>query len=69
MPNASARAQSSERLYHLIAVNDRTKRRECLTAHPDTHANCMTMKGRFSPHKDVRIMVEEHASVASPVRS
>lgn len=47
------------RLYHLIAVNDRTQRRVRLTASPATHQQCMTMKARFNLHRDVRLVVEE----------
>lgn len=49
----------SERLYHLVAVNDRTSYRERVTAEPATHEQCMTMKSRFNLHRDVRLVLEE----------
>lgn len=37
-----------ERLYHLIAVNDKTGRHTQLTAYPTTHEKCMIMKSKQS---------------------
>lgn len=47
------------RLYHLIAVNDRTGVRERQTAFPMRHEECMTMARKFILHRDVRLHVEQ----------
>jgi hypothetical protein len=47
-----------ERLYHLVAINEKGKI-EVLTSYPDSHRHCMTMKSKFTPHKNVRIQVVE----------
>ena len=52
-------AHAAERLYHLIAVNDRTKFRDPQTSYPMAHKECMTMASKFNLHKDVRLIVEE----------
>jgi hypothetical protein len=64
IPHQSAhRPFQTERLYHLVAVNDRTGYREAVTARPDTHAACATMQSRFNLHPDVRLVLEEQPSV------
>lgn len=48
------------RLYHLVAVNDKTGKKQYLTRTPMAHEKCMVMKSKQSdsvPH--VRIQVEE----------
>jgi hypothetical protein len=44
--------------YHLVAINERTKRREVLTSTPCTHDEGCTMLRKFTPHRDVRIQLE-----------
>lgn len=57
--------QTQERLYHLQAVNERSGRVVRLTGYPMNHAQCCTMKGKFTPHKDVRIELTEHRELAA----
>lgn len=47
------------RLYHLEAVNDKTGRRERLTAYPMPHAQACENKSRFSYHPARRIVLVE----------
>ena len=47
------------RLYHIVAINERTGRRERQTSYPMDHQHCMTMKSKMTPHRDVRIQLEE----------
>jgi hypothetical protein len=51
-------AESSDRLYHVVAINERTKKKEYLTKTPVTHQEGVTMMGKFTPHRDVRIQLE-----------
>ncbi len=51
---------SKPRLYHLVAINEKTSKKVYLTRYPMEHAQCMTMKSKQSvgvPY--VRIQVEE----------
>jgi len=48
-----------ERRYHVVAINERTGRKDYLTATPDTHAACCTILSKQTPHKDVRKQLEE----------
>jgi hypothetical protein len=47
------------RLYHLVAINERTGAKTYLTGYADTHEACCTMKSRFSYHPARRIQLEE----------
>lgn len=47
------------RLYHLDAVNNRTGRRERVTAYPMPHAQAVENKSRFSYHPARRIELVE----------
>lgn len=47
------------RWYHVVAINERTGRRERLTSSPLSHHEAVVMKGKFRPHRDVRIQLEE----------
>jgi hypothetical protein len=47
-----------ERLYHLVAINEKTGKIVVLTSYP-SHRHCMTMKSKFTPHRNVRIQVVE----------
>lgn len=50
---------SRERLYHVVAINERTGRKEYLTATPVTHQEGVTiMRKQSGPHRDVRIQLE-----------
>lgn len=52
-----------ERLYHLVAVNNKTDAATVLTSYPMTHAQCCTMKSKFTHHPARRIEMRE----ASPL--
>lgn len=54
-----------ERMYHLQAVNSRTNRTVRLTGYPMTHAQCCTMKSKFSYHKERHIELIEHRDGAA----
>lgn len=47
------------RLYHVVAVNEKTGRRERLTAYPMHHDHACENKSRFSDHPARRIELEE----------
>jgi hypothetical protein len=46
------------RMYHLVAINEKTGEKTYLTARPATHKECCTMKNRFSNHQSRRIQLE-----------
>jgi hypothetical protein len=51
---------SKARLYHLVAINEKTGNKVYLTRYPTSHAQCMTMKSKQSDRVSyVRIQVEE----------
>jgi precorrin-2 methylase len=51
---------SKPRLYHLVAINEKTGKKVYLTRYPMEHAQCMTMKSKQSDRVSyVRIQVEE----------
>ncbi|QMI49907.1 hypothetical protein [Burkholderia sp. MBR-1] len=48
------------RLYHLVAINERTGRKHYLTRYPMPHHDCCVMRRKQAqPAKDVRIQLEE----------
>ena len=48
------------RLYHIVAINERTGRYQRQTSYPMDHQHCMTMKSKMSrPHEDIRIQLVE----------
>lgn len=52
----------TKRLYHVVAINDRTGRREQQTTYPMTHAECCTFKAKQSDgskRHGVRFMLVE----------
>lgn len=49
----------TERLYHLVAINEKTGEKVYLTRYPDTHKACCTMKSKFSYHPARRIQLEQ----------
>jgi len=51
---------SNIRVYHLLAVNDRTGRRDYLTRYPMMLSFIEIMRSKQSePHKDVRFVIEQ----------
>jgi hypothetical protein len=52
-----------ERLYRVVAINDRTRRKEVVASGPLTHREAMTVISKFHPRprgaRGVRFMVEE----------
>jgi len=50
---------SKERLYHVVAINERTGRKTYCTAEPMPHAQACNNAGRFSFHPARRIQLEE----------
>lgn len=48
------------RLYHLVAINERTGRTVRLTGYPMPHAQCMTMKSKQTNRPTIRIALQEH---------
>lgn len=47
------------RLYHLVAINEKTNKKTYLTGYPMTHEECCIMKGKFSYHPLRRIQLEQ----------
>lgn len=48
-----------DRMYNLVAINERTNKKVILTSSPCTHKECCTMKSKFTPRPGVRIQLEE----------
>lgn len=48
-----------QRLYHLVAINERSGAKVRLTAYPMPHADGVRLKGKFTPHPARRIQLEE----------
>lgn len=49
----------TERLYHLVAKNNKTDAKVYLTGYPMTHEECRIMKSKLSYHPARRIEFEE----------
>ena len=47
------------RLFHVVAINERTGRKTYLTTSPLTHDQACTMLGKMTTRKSVRRQVEE----------
>lgn len=47
------------RMYHLVAINNKTEVATVLTVHPVTHSEACTMKNKFSCHPARRIQLRE----------
>lgn len=49
------------RLYHIVAINERTGRKTYLTSYPDTHEHCCTIMSKQSDATKLacRIYLEE----------
>jgi hypothetical protein len=52
------RGATRERMYHLVAINERTGKKTRLTSSPMGHQRAVTNKSKFNPRKDVRIQLE-----------
>lgn len=50
---------SQERLYHVVAVNNRTNKRTRVTGYAMSHAQCCTMKSKFTRHPTRSMELEE----------
>jgi hypothetical protein len=50
-----------QKLYHLVAINNKTEKRHQLTGYPMSHKQCVTMKSKFTPHAHRRIEFVEAA--------
>lgn len=50
---------TKERMYNLVAINERTNEKAILTSKPATHSECCIMKSKFSEHPLRRIQLEE----------
>jgi hypothetical protein len=47
------------RLYHLVAINERTGHKTYLSDAPVTHEQACTWKSKFTPHPARRIQIED----------
>lgn len=47
------------RLYHIVAINERTGAKVYVTRYPDTHDACCVMLRKFSYHPARRLQLEE----------
>jgi hypothetical protein len=47
------------RLYHLVSIRIDNGAETVLTCYPATHAECITMKRRFTEHSFRRIQLKE----------
>jgi len=52
------RHRAAERMYHVIAINERTGKKTYLTRTPVTHQEALTVLRKQRPHKDVRKQLE-----------
>jgi len=48
-----------ERLYHIVAINERTGVKVYMTGYPMTHKECCTMKSKITKYKWRRLQLEE----------
>lgn len=49
----------TERLYHIIAINERTGRRVTMTGYPMNHHDCCTMMRKITRYPWRRLLLEE----------
>ena len=62
--------EMSERMYHIIFINENKMEKSYQTRFPMTHDQCMTMISKMSPKKHGRYQVEESKNMdVSPVGS
>lgn len=47
------------KLYHLVAINNKTNQSTQLTGYPMSHAKCCVNKSKFTPHPGRRIDLAE----------
>lgn len=48
-----------ERLYHIVAINERTGAKVYCTRYPTNHKDSCVMLSKFTPHKGIRCQLEE----------
>lgn len=53
-----------ERMYHIVTINEKRNRKVHVTRSPLTHKEACTMLTKFTPHPELRRMLEE---VTQPV--
>jgi len=56
--------QIRERLYHIVAINEKSGELTYMTQYPDTHENCCVMMGKISKHPARRIQLVEWYDMA-----
>lgn len=49
----------NNRLYHIVAINEKTGKKEYLTTYPMPHDDCCVMLSKQSKHEHVRKQLEE----------
>lgn len=49
----------SERLYHIVAINEQTGSKVYMTRYPMPHNECCIMKSKITKYKWRRIQLEE----------
>lgn len=54
-----------ERLYHVVAINEKTGHKTYVTLYPMPHKQACNNKARFTVHKARRIQLEECATSES----
>lgn len=59
LQRAIAEVVRRERLYHLVAVSEKTGEVTVLTGYPMPHHECCVMKSKISEHKSRRIELRE----------
>jgi hypothetical protein len=51
--------ETIERLYYVVAINEKTGHKTYMTTVPFTHKQAMTIISKLSSHKGRRVQVEE----------
>jgi hypothetical protein len=49
----------NKRLYHIVAINEKTGRKVYMTGYPMTHHGCCVMKSKITEYPWRRIQLEE----------
>lgn len=57
--NLRRRKIMKNRLYHILAINDKTGYTRQCTGYPMSHAACCVMMGKFNLNKNVRLQLTE----------
>lgn len=50
---------TAERMYHVVAINEKTGHKTYCTSYPATHDEACTMLSKFASHPARRIQLEE----------